>query len=235
VLDRSKGAKSKPLRQLLICLTNNLATFSEGQRQHVTNRVVRTILNILLEQSDHVKVKPALHILTHLLSTEITTVHTLIEHSTALQSRGIVAPSSSRPDHEKFQYLLYVLFEWVRNQEASIAAGQAACALVISSLNNVDYETSSGDSIWALPLRQVLRDNVEELSNYRSHLLPELFKLRVPHYSSFLSMLGLQSIFHSQHAFGSAIVDDEIDTKLLFTCLEIGKEVGIVIDSGMVD
>ncbi|KIW02506.1 uncharacterized protein PV09_06306 [Verruconis gallopava] len=232
LLDRSDRTKSRPLRQLLICLTDALNDFPNDEKDLIVDLTTDDVLQILLQQSDHVKAKPALHILTNLLSKDILGIKNLIEHCRKVRNSSCpdVAPSPS--DIVELQWVLQIIFGWVRSGDTSIAAGQAGRTLVKSILKCRDIEIPASNPLWVLPLIRVLKENVDDLHNFRSHLLPELFKSQISHYRHFLTALGLDRVLGPRNELGVSDID-ATDARILFTCLEVGKEAGIVIDSAV--
>jgi hypothetical protein len=239
LLDRPEGAKTKPLRQLLVCLTTSLSEFSDDEKQCIIDRLVRSILSILQRQSDHVKAKPALQILNHLLVKDVLTTTTLRALSASTRPPGHTRTSDADDLLVASQQLLLTVLNWAKYSETTIAVGQAIRTLAQKLSNDGEGGTSGGEPIWAKPLLAVLYSDADEVNSYRSHILPELFKLRVDDYFTFLNMLGLRKIFsHDSGNDSSHDRSHDIDSTedvLLFSCLEVGKESGLVLESSTSD
>lgn len=236
-LDRSNSIKAKPLRQLLSCLVNLMTDYEDSEKGEVRDRALSDVLRVLVLQSDHVKIKPALQVLSFFISKQVVSNKELEVHIGALRTNAIDQHRSPVPFVDNFNWLLQILFDWIRFEDAAIPAGQAACVLVKSisqrdsSECEVDHQRPS--PFWAEPLAASLRKSTEDLSKFRSHLLPELFKLDISFYAKFLEQLGLHRILHSStQSAEQGASPDEDEAAILFMCLEVGKEVGIVLELG---
>lgn len=232
VLDKSDTTKSKPIRQLLEVLFRTLPSFDDTENLKIKEDVISLVADILLQRSDHVRAKPALHIVAHLLSKDVVLPDTLIGHFGSRAHRTDATQNALRSHAEFVQSFLLTIFKWARLSDTAIAAGQAAFAVVKSDLHNVNNRTDHETPVWAKPLIQVLQDDIDDLAEYRFHLLPELFKLRVSHYLQFLYYLGLERVFGANNTQHEKSYAGDLSIRLLFMCLEVGKDIGIVIDSG---
>ena len=180
LLDRRDGAKSKPLRQLLLCITDLLSTFSTDQRISIIDRTVKDVVQILLRQSDHVKAKPALHILGHFIEKDIITLESLRTFSPGHAIEG---------NTENVQWLVELLLGWVAYQDTAIAACQTT-RIVIRKLDKRASDTRA--LLWTNPLRKVMRLQVDDLNNFRSHLLPYLAKEDTEGFFHLLALVGMR-------------------------------------------
>ena len=234
LLDRRDGAKSKPLRQLLLCLTGVLSTFRHEDRVELVDTVTRIIFEILLGRSDHVRAKPALNLLGHFITKEVLTIANLCKYAdVARQNATTHMEDPSRQIDSSFplRWNLELLLGWIPYQDTSIAASQAILILIDKISESRPPGPSEDDPMWVLPLLNALRASVDDLNDFRSHLLPGLFKAHKHDYASLLTLLGLEHYLNLAPIQPEVFTYSEQNAMILFTCLEVGKETGLVIET----
>ena len=234
-LDRSSGSKSKPIRQLLTSLVAVLSTYAEAEKQDVMANAVVTMLQMLSAQSDHVKVKSALQVLSHFLSKQVIDLGMLLLHLRTLQPMQSARDRDDLlSDNELLQWLLRTLMDWIRYPDTAPAASQTVCVVVKATVSrpvqNFPADDLSLPSIWTTPLIASLQEYPEALAGFKYHLLPALFALDGATYVSFIKKLGLYNVlqdFSLREELGES--PEMLKINLLFTSLEIGKEAGMVL------
>lgn len=221
------------MRQLLDVLVALLPSFDADKVIEIRNETLQLVFKILLSQSDHVKVKPAFQIMSAFLSKE-----TINLDDFALQLRVFVGlylnkDTAPRSNRVVLQGLAEALIKWMRFLDAAPAAGQTFCALVKlvqsqSEESNPETEKAALQVFWIEPLISSFSAFPDAAANLRHHLLPDLFALNFSAYVELLEKLGL----HSWLEGGDRIECNALDTQLLYTCLQVGKETGLVLDAG---
>jgi hypothetical protein len=218
-LERADGARGKSMRQYLTALISTLKKINVG-REHTVQHVLAQAFLTLRDQSSHAtKIKPACQVLSIFLKEKV------------VDTQHVEAYLCQVDDKLTLKSFVKILFDWVRFAETAPVAGQTICALI---------HANPGFS-WTAAVLQSVRDYPEILVNLRHHVFPMLFMAHGVDYLAYLKELGLHVLPLPRP--GAMIQDirprgylgrDSPDTTekkgLLLASLQVGKEVGLVLD-----
>jgi hypothetical protein len=238
VLDRSDSTKGKYMRQLLGVLVGLLSLYDMERSAEIKTKSLYLVFRILLAQSDHVKVKPAFQVLSLFFSKQIISLNIFTTQVRQFMKDDLGENLVSKSDEAVLQCFAQKLLSWMRYQDASPAAGQTFCTLfkLISreTMQVLSDETARNlEPLWIEPLMASFTMFPEARTNFKHHLLPELFTLDIPAYVKLLEIAGLHQWLASSDSSREGDGIDEAKTHLLFTALQVGKETGIVLDASM--
>lgn len=241
-MDKYDGAKAKSMEQVLSTLIKLLSSCSlHDSNQLETDECILHVFKILFETYDKVKAKRSLHALTLFLSKDLIDLSRLLEVYREI--------SSSRDDifsqdkFSLFQDLLFRLFEWVSFADAASGVGQLCSILirrdVAERLSNDDSAArmSKSTPVWAGPLLRSIRTHKESLRDFKHSVFPSLFRANADDYWGFLQYLNIDWLLRNPNGglcgdpgmpYDSAMITDTG-----FAALEVGKEVGVLHESGM--
>jgi hypothetical protein len=238
VFDRSKVTKGKVIRQLLVLLVSRTALCNRNSKQAVLDDVLRKAFSILSCQSEQTKVKAALQVLSALLSKKVIGLEQLAASYFASRSQSAGIKLNSVWLDEAFKIWLKTVLYWTKNRDAAHAVGNTI-ELLVRRWKALQSKVDSGNAferlpVWASVLAESISYHLDDLSNYKSHIFPGLFMVDIPDYLAFLQYLGLN------HALGTSrnhktteLVDgDGFTNDLLYASLQVGKQVGLIIESG---
>jgi CRISPR/Cas system CSM-associated protein Csm2 small subunit len=237
ILDRSESAKGKSMRQLLTALTGLLPFYDPTLRRQIESRSLTLVLQTLLAQSDQGKVKAAFQVLAVFLSKKILTLERFVDYLREFDGQPSIALSDSVSRHLVLQEFTRKLFDWVQYQDSAPAASQAICALLQqvedeSSQQKVAHDSSKLLPFWIQPLIASLKNHPESLTGLRYYVFPSLFAMDAQGYVCFLDYIGIQRIFNGPtNVTESMKPETRFMTDLLYASLQVGKEVGIVLDA----
>jgi hypothetical protein len=232
ILDRSDSAKGKSMRQLLGVLVALLPSFHADETKAIKNESLHLVFQILLSQSDHVKVKPAFQILSVFFSKKVISLEIFTSRLRIFMSDDLSQDVAPKSDRAILQDFAQKLLNWIRFLDAAPAAGQTFCIL-IKAFARSEKQVSSAtgalalEAFWVEPLISSFTMFPDATANFRHHLLPELFTPDIPEYVKFLEKLGLDQWL----ATGDRSGCNTSRTNLLYTSLQVGKETGIVLDA----
>jgi hypothetical protein len=180
-------------------------------------------------------VKPSLQTIAMFLSKRILSVETLVN----LYALEISEYDAREPSFEKnVERFFQDLFYWAQFHELAPPIGKIA-SHICSEFSNAWQSLGIGHvSIpWIKPLLEQLRKTPEALYRFKSHVFPELFRHNLDHYHSYLGELGLDllspCIDHEKHTNLEEVQINSFDRELLLVALQVGKEIGLVVETGM--
>ncbi|KAF2400727.1 hypothetical protein EJ06DRAFT_529838 [Trichodelitschia bisporula] len=232
-LDRSDNAKGKSMRQLLIALCGLLAKWDSTAKEVVLRKAATEAYHVLSRQGDRAKVKPALQGISIFLSKGVFDLQFLSD--AIRENLDPSQPTERLTEAQELRELLRSIFHYVQFQDSAPAAGQLAdiiCQhIAVARRQNSLREGPLPPPLWVEPLIACLRASPEAITSFRINLFPGLFKSSVPDYLVFLEILGLQEALTPSPASRSASSEDDVISTLLYTALQTGKEIGVLIES----
>lgn len=242
-MERSDVSPTKSMRQVLNTVTLYLKAKLQDLEEisKARDQTVNLLLQILFDDRDHVKAKPALQAINHFLAKELIDLQALmmLYGHTGKLLRAQQNPFQ-QPDQHEAQVLLksffHGIFAWVEFNDVAFAAGQlvSQLATILLKQRTTRDATSSNTPEWALPLIESVQNKPESLSNFQNLVFPDLFRASVSDYFSFLELLNLHSRLVIDQDLSVAKTDTaEIDDEILFSALQVGKVVGLVRESGI--
>jgi hypothetical protein len=123
---------------------------------------------------------------------------------------------------ERLESVFSELFFWGQYHELTHQVGQLSS--ILDSLLGEKLKHSSVP--WIKPLLQRLRDSPDCLLKFKSHIFPALFSGSLYNHYSFLREAGLEMMFSND------MCRKECDQEILFAALQVGKEIGLVTETG---
>lgn len=238
VFDRSNVTKGKVMRQLLVLLVSRTALRNQNSKQAVLDKVLRktfTVLSCLSEQS---KAKAALQVLSALLNKNVIGLEQLAASYFASHNQSTDITLNSVRLDETCKVLLKTVLYWTKNRDAAHAVGNTI-ELLVRRWKALQSKFDSGNAferlpVWASVLAESISCHPDDLSNYKSHIFPGLFMVDIPDYIAFLQYLGLNHVFGNSriHKTTELVDGNGFVNDLLCTSLQVGKEVGLIIESG---
>ena len=226
------------MRQFLGTLISLLQNSGQTEKKVISQHALSRVLRNLRPESSQGTVKSSLYSLGLIISKELTPLKDILD---AFQDNLQPGNPSTRTSNriEKVKFVFCVLFDWAQYSELASVAGQASCTFSRQLRKDFLSEQDGASnidisSLWMEPLLQCLRRYPDALQNIQLYVFPELFAMNVPDYYKFLCTMGLHA-----HISNDVVVEDvqlasskEANSSILFTALQVGKETGLVLDSG---
>jgi hypothetical protein len=126
-------------------------------------------------------------------------------------------------------FLRRILY-WSTHHEIVPSAGRTLGLFLQAVQTSELFKDDPVDDLWFEPLVETVRQSPESLFRLKSHVLPPLFGLSLSGYYSFLHRLGLE-VHLGDVASDGTEAEDELESSILFTSLQCGKEIGIVLEN----
>lgn len=231
--------KPKTVRQFILLLANTTARSDPVTNQKVVNRVLQTAFEILDCRTEQIKVKAALQVISALVHKHAISLEQLAASHHAHSKSSVETGPTSIPMDNHLKQLLKTVFYWTRSAEAAHVVGTTVELFVRSWKEEQSRATSTDGSetlpVWVDVLVQSISLQSSNLSDYQSHIFPALFKIDVVDYLEFLRYIGLSNLFDTDsHTRSAAAASNEVNVvpDLLYASLQVGKEVGLIIESG---
>ncbi|KAF2434532.1 hypothetical protein EJ08DRAFT_470303 [Tothia fuscella] len=219
IFERFEGAKGKSIRQLLNSYLVMFPKHPESVVENVWTAILSQVVRTLQVQGNHGKVKAALMVLSVFLNDRVVSLRQLTKCSYQLQ--GLDSKSSNTLQEDQLLWnFARTLFDWARYPESAPSAGQAICALIRSVKEQLVPETTISTPYWAVSLMNSMNEFPEALIYLRLYVFPTLFMIDFKDYIGFLEYLGLRT----QPVPG-------ITTDTFYSALQVGKEIGLVLES----
>jgi hypothetical protein len=237
-LDRANSTKGKTMRQFLGTLISMLQDSEVLVKKMVSQTALSKVLRNLHEESSQGIVKSSLYAFGFVMSKGLVPMDEVLDaFQDKMYSGNASSSTSARIEQVKLVYR--VLFDWAQYPELAPVAGQASCNFSRQLRKITSNELDGGStvnlaSLWILPLLQNLRANAGALQSFQFYVFPELFAMNISDYYKFLCSLDLHAYISNDTAFGKTKRSqcEEADSNILFAALQIGKETGLVLDSG---
>jgi hypothetical protein len=236
--DHSEIAKGKSMRQLLVALIN----VTKHQEAILKQRLVKTLLlytfSIICRQSNQVKGKAALQVLSTFLSQGLIGLEQLAGEYSDFETKGQNSEVNSARLAEQVQELLQRLFSWVGNRDTARVARHTIliCVREWKALQFTDDkgQVPEGLPIWVRPLVRSILEHPEALQEFKNQVFAELFAINAADYLAFLEHLGFQEILRQDHGNISNLrsEEEEFIEITLYSSLQVGKETGLVVETG---
>ena len=230
-LIRSENGKAKPLRRLLLTLTNILLKHpsSDAKRQSI-DHAIRYVTSLICKQGGSGSIKAAIQILEHFLSQDLVNAFAVL-HSVTFEPNKQhgrysqaykVAPST---DSQKVAGFTGCVLGWVQYPDCAAAAGRLLSAFFKSFECLREQERTSHASLdrlplWISPTKYHLKRNPHLLEVFDTHILPGLLRLSSGDRRVFLSTLPLDDVQNGNTARHS---DSDIQLCLLIARLEMSS------------
>ena len=209
-LERSERHKTKPVRRLLLTLTQILNKHEYDNVTlsligHVVSRATRTICG----QPDTASVKPAIQALEHFINVGLITGRQIVSYvikvsgGSQATSEAVMGSllegkneSTSVQRHEAVESFAMSVLEWVQFPDCAPAAGRFFSTF-FQSLNTDSCDRASSDEIvplWIYPVKQAINRHLELLEVFEHHVLPGLLTLSPTDTRTFLKTLPLRDL-----------------------------------------
>ncbi len=210
ILERSERHKTKPVRRLLMTLTETLNKHEQDNVKlsligYVVSRTTRAICG----QPDTASVKPAIQALEHFITVRLTTAQEVVHYaikvsggSQAMSEAGTgslvegKAESTSVQRDEAAENFAMSVLEWVRFPDCAPAAGRFL-SIFFQSLNAESSDQAVSDEtvpLWIYPVKQAIDRHLELLEVFEHHVLPGLLISSPTGIRAFLKTLPLRDI-----------------------------------------
>ena len=238
ILERSERQKTKPLRRLLMTLTEILRKHEQDNVKlsligHVVTRATRAICG----QPDTASIKPAIQALEHFIHVGLTTAQDVVNYaieasggSQAMSEAGIgtlvegkTESTSIQRDKTVENFAMSVL-GWVQFPDCAPAAGRFL-SIFFQSLNaepsnqNVSDETAP---LWINPVKQTINLHPELFEEFEHHVLSGLLILSTTDTRAFLKTLPLRDITR-----GNVWADAAANIQLCFLIAKVSASLKI--------
>lgn len=209
-LTRSENNKPKPLRRLLLVVTNLLLSHpAESEKILFIGRAVCTATQAIRRENVLGAIKPAIQALEHFLCRgvvdplQIALVHepheiTSFRVGASEKERAASRFTLAQISHSVQDFTLRVL-EWVKYPDCAPAIGRFLSAFY----KRFQAENDNSDDafmekrampVWIFPVKQSLEQNHEFLEAFETHILPSLLRLDSAGTKSFLDILPFDEI-----------------------------------------
>ncbi len=230
-LERAQNAKTKSMKQVILELTAILIkSLPNDSADEVKTLAVTKLCNILRSPHEKSVARQGLHALTIFLSKGLIDVRRLTE--LFLENDGTRLSSLT----DAFRLLLGHLFDCIAYQETALAAVRLVSSILEQKSDlpmgrNVDSDATEVLPVWVIPLSESVRRAPEAIHLFRHHVFPLLFKSDVAGYMRFLEFLAKPA--HLPGEKGPKPAMNEAELELFLAALHAGKELGLVIETGM--
>ena len=209
-LERSERHKTKPVRRLLLTLTQILNKHEQGNLklsliEYAVSRATRTICG----QPGTASVKSAIQALEHFINVGLITAQEVVSYATKVSGgsqavskagrasflEGRIGSTSAERNEAVENFAISVL-EWVQFPDCAPAAGRFLCTF-FQSLNVDPSDHAFSDEtipLWIYPVKQAIDRHVEQLEVFEHHVLPGLLTLSPTDTRAFLKTLPLRDL-----------------------------------------
>lgn len=243
-LDRSDSAKAKPMRQLLVVLTNTLLQCPRKVLKQTTrNDALFKLFDILFRESDYSRVKPASQALAYFITKRLFSVDDMLDlfDERCPEEAGDVVNGGDHRDHA--QYFLDGLFNWVLHNDVAPATGNLISVFLTQAREQRAERLSRAKSTtglpsWVKPFETSIRRAPHMIQNFKNYVLPDIFRLSLADYVLCLehwhldAQIRLKAANAVPNSDRKTFSDAGIESILLFAALQTGKEIGMVKEVG---
>ena len=210
VLERSERHKTKPVRRLLLTLTQILNKHEQCNVKlsligHALSRAIRTICG----QPDTASVKPAIQALEHFINVGLVTAREVVSYAIKVSGGSQTASEAGRASlwegrtestlvqrDEAVENFAMSVLEWVQFPDCAPAVGRFLCTFFQSLNADSSDRTFSDETIplWIYPVKQAINRHLEHLEVFEHHVLPGLITLSPTDTHAFLNTLPLRNL-----------------------------------------
>ncbi|KAB8648459.1 hypothetical protein FH972_026117 [Carpinus fangiana] len=227
-LRRYEYTRNKSMKQLLGSVTKAIARQPIGSGVYTRTDSLEILLTVVCDASDEVRAKPAFHVLSALISKQLIPASEILATYGNRHDISSIPPQDARPIVGKF---LDMLFGWIRQPDVAPIVG-SFLPIFLRSLDT-DLHEADRIPIWARSLVLKLQETPEDLLSFRFYVLPGLFQLKRADYWVFLNYIGLCKHLGVDRTYRISGAVEEVpdhpkNSNLLFTSLQIGKELGLL-------
>lgn len=243
-LDRFDNAKAKPMRQVLVVLTNLLLQCSnKATKQTTRNNALLKLFNILFREHDHLRLKPASQALAHFLMKKLVTVDDMLDLFNNWHLKQAADHINGYGRQQCAEYFLDGLLNWILQNDAAPAAGHLICVVLAKAREQQADLLSCTDSTtglpsWVKPLEKSVRKAPHTIQNFKNYVFPDVFRLSLTDYLRCLEhwhlddQIRLKVIDPVLDGEGNTWSEGDVETILLFAALQTGKETGLIKEVG---
>ncbi|KAL1643907.1 hypothetical protein SLS58_004581 [Diplodia intermedia] len=230
-LERYDNAKPKSMRQVLLLLCTILQKDHTATACTVKDESVVRLFDVLFQEDDSSKVKPALIALSHFVQRDVITVdYTITAFEQWATATGKSLQQFPAPGNIPKTFL-HGIMSWANHQDTTPTAGNAVCAIMEHGRRqqaaHFAKDNANSPPIWVEPLESTIRRNPDAMLNFKSHVFPDLFKPILTDYLRFLEHLHLDDHIRLKPS-TDVKPSDDFEASLLFTSLQVGKDMGFV-------
>ncbi|KKY23312.1 putative heat repeat protein [Diplodia seriata] len=230
-LERYDNAKPKSMRQVLLLLCTILQKDHTATACTVKDESVVRLFDVLFQEDDTSKVKPALIALSHFVQKDVITVdYTITAFEQWASATGKSLQQFPAPGSVPKTFL-HGIMSWANHQDTTPTAGNAVCAIMEHGRRqkaaHFSKDNANSPPIWVEPLESTIRRNPDAMLNFKNHVFPDLFKPILTGYLRFLEHLHLDDHIRLKPSADVKPLDD-FEASLLFTSLQVGKDMGFV-------
>ncbi|KAF2657203.1 hypothetical protein K491DRAFT_756956 [Lophiostoma macrostomum CBS 122681] len=234
-LDKSDNAKGKSMRQMLMSLTNVLLQQARGRALDLRDMAILTFLDIICQRNDRLTVKPALQGLSHFLQKDLVSTSDLVN----LYRRTMpqcVEVSGNAP--EILQDILASFLQWIVHHDTALSAGHLVKNYLIR-VRRITSDPATHLPLWIEPVANALRQWLDRVQEFRTHVFPHCFLPNVEEYIHFLAYLHFDRYIQTQDSALLSVpdtesilsqTDDSEEFQMVLAAIQSGKELGIVKD-----
>jgi hypothetical protein len=225
------------MRQVLLSLTNVLLQQSSGRALDLRDRAVLTFLDIICQQQDRLKVKPALQGLSHFLQKDVVSTHDLGKLYQQLTPDQVVI-SETTPNMLQDMFGSFLL--WIVHHDTALSAGHLVKNYLVRA-RRVASEPATCLPLWVVPVANALHQWLDRIQEFRTHVFPHCFLPNVEEYFQFLTYLHFDRHIRTQNSMALSEQNSEgtpgqleasEEFQILLAATQSGKELGIVKDAG---
>lgn len=235
-LSHAESLRIRSSREILATLTSILRGVEQETSIQTRSLIVQTqiLRTVHAAQSDldRTKVKPALQALEYLLKRDVLSLESITQEWRALDTSR-AQTSDDQGDLNLLDALGLAILSFMTYSDVAPAAG-AVFVAVYTKIEQRRFGISDNETyqsripLWASPIYINLERDWETLEPIQQQIFPDLFRLNPLKFEVFLDDLGFRDLIRDT-------VQAYADRKLilLFCALQVGKEVGLIRESGM--
>ena len=209
-LTQSDNSKPKPLRRLLLTLTNLVSKHPVGiDRDLLLGISTCTTTRAIRKQDDFANIKPAIQVLEHLISTGLIGAAEIAQIKRP-EELGLSRTKSVRTDgqnphaqqeqiNQSVQKFAFSVLEWIQYPDCAPAVGRFLPVFfkALEKSHAEDAVHASKDSfapLWISPVKRALECHRELWDVFETHILPGLLRQGPADIEAFLKILPFENI-----------------------------------------
>ena len=221
-LTQSDNSKPKPLRRLLLTLTNLVSKHPVSiDRDLLLGISICTTTRAIRKQDDFASIKPAIQVLEHFLSTGLIGAAEIAQIKRP-EELGLSRTKSSRTDsqnphtqqeqiNQSVQKFAFSVLEWIQYPDCAPAVGRFLPVFfkALEESHGDDAVRASKDGfapLWISPVKRALECHQELWDVFETHILPGLLRQGPADVEAFLKILPFEKI--QCGSIGSSTVSD---------------------------
>ncbi len=204
-LTRSENGKAKPLRRLLLTLTNLIVNHpADDARLALIGHALWVATRAIRRQDQVASIKAAIQVLEHFLSKDLVSSLDIVQFTSPqdLEQHRSISRLGKHVAHDfnhNVREFTFSVLDWVQYPDCAPAIGRFLPALFSSLRQIQEGDTSHGFPngtlpLWMSPVKQSLIKHQNLLEVYENHILPGLIRLSPVDRKAFLTTLPLNDI-----------------------------------------